>query len=204
MSAVAPEISATEAALHRVSKRKYTDRQIPRGELEQILVAAGAAPSAFNLQPWRVKVVTDQDVKNKLMAAAYNQPQVGGASAVFVVYSDIQDTLSNVEEIVHPGMRDRLEQVVGMIQGSYGSLSTADQNNAANAQTNIFLGYLLLILESRGWASSPMLGFEPPKVRELFGLKEDAPIAALVAVGEGAEEGFGQHRHKLERFVEFI
>lgn len=45
--------SVLEAAHARRSIRRYTDDPVPADLLTELLEAAGRAPSAFNLQPWR-------------------------------------------------------------------------------------------------------------------------------------------------------
>ena len=72
--------SVDDAAANRVSIRKYTPEPIGKDELKEILTLAGKAPSPFNVQPWRFLVATAQELKERLQAACYNQPQVGGAA----------------------------------------------------------------------------------------------------------------------------
>ncbi|MBG0855627.1 nitroreductase [Streptomyces spinoverrucosus] len=47
-----------EAVRSRRAVRAFTDRDVPREVLERVLSAAAWAPSASNLQPWHVFVVT--------------------------------------------------------------------------------------------------------------------------------------------------
>lgn len=196
-------LTVTQAAEARRSIRKYTDQVVSTETLNEILRVAGLAPSPWNLQPWRVIVVRNPEVKAKLMGAAYGQPQVGAAQAVFVIYSDMEDTLANVLETVHPGMPDKAAAAEGIL-GILGKLSRDDQEAWAYAESNIFLGYLLLAIQEQGLASSPMLGFVPDQVRELFGLPGHVRFPAIVAVGYPAEEGFTHHRHGIGRFAKFI
>ena len=196
-------LTVTQAAEARRSIRKYTDQAVSTETLNEILRVAGLAPSPWNLQPWRVIVVRNPEVKAKLMGAAYGQPQVGAAQAVFVIYSDMEDTLGNVVETVHPGMPDKAAAAEGIL-GILGKMSRDDQEAWAYAESNIFLGYLLLAIQEQGLASSPMLGFVPDHVRELFGLPAHVRFPAIVAVGYGAEEGFTHHRHGIGRFATFI
>lgn len=49
------------AIFHRTSIRKYTEEPVAPGEIEQMLRAAMAAPSACNQQPWEFYVVTDRE-----------------------------------------------------------------------------------------------------------------------------------------------
>lgn len=52
---------AIENILTRVSVRQFTGDPISEGQLDTLLRAAMAAPSAINKQPWAFIVITDQD-----------------------------------------------------------------------------------------------------------------------------------------------
>lgn len=197
-------LSVTAAAETRRAIRKYTGEEISRADIEEILRVAGLAPSAWNVQPWRVKVVTRQADKDALMAAAYGQPQVGAAAAVFVVYSDMADTLEQVEDTIHPGMADRIAAESEARRSMFAQFPEDAREHWGNSQSSIFLGFLLLAIASQGYASSPMLGFDQGKVKELYGLPAHVKFPGIVAVGVAAEEGFTHHRHPLARFVEFV
>jgi nitroreductase len=204
MDTLTKELTVSEAALHRVSIRKFTDRALPEGEIREILRLAGTAPSAWNVQPWRVHAVTDFQHRQDLMAAAFGQPQVGSAPVVFVVSSDMEDAIARAEDFIHPGMADTADKTLATIRNTFGKMSIEDRAAWGNHQTNIFLGFLMLVAEARGWSSSPMLGFDPGKVRTLLGIPAHSTIAALLAVGERAEDGFPQYRHSVDRFTTFV
>lgn len=195
-------LTVREAAEQRRSIREYEPGPIPRQEMKEILDVARRAPSAFNVQPWRFVVVETPEVKDRLAAAAYGQPQVVSAPAVIVLYTDMADALENLDEVVHPGMdaasRARTRETV---LRALGSKSEADREAWGAEQGNIALGYLLLAAESYGYRTSPMLGFDAAEVKRLLGLPDHVRIPALVAIGRGAEDGFPQHRHPLERVV---
>ncbi|WP_280643146.1 nitroreductase family protein [Gallibacterium genomosp. 2] len=59
--------------------------KISQEELVELLALAGKAPSAFNTQPWRVVVLTEQPAKERLFPIAFNQKQVLDASAVLMI-----------------------------------------------------------------------------------------------------------------------
>jgi len=50
----------------RRSIRKFKNDVVPKELLENILEACRWAPSAGNLQPWHIIVVTDIDVKTRI------------------------------------------------------------------------------------------------------------------------------------------
>ena len=77
--------SAMDVLLTRTSIRSFTGDPVSREQLETILKAGMAAPSAMNVQPWRFVVVQD---KEKMAEIFGNGPRSGmftTAGAVIVV-----------------------------------------------------------------------------------------------------------------------
>jgi nitroreductase len=197
-------LSVKEAIETRRSIREYVQEPIPKEDIDEILRLTSLAPSANNVQPWRFIVVADPELKTQLKGAAYNQRQVGSAPAVIVVVSDMEDVLLHLDETVHPDMsQERKEQGVQSMQNRFGPMSVEDRGQWGLTQTNIAFGFLLVAATGLGYATSPMLGFEPAKVRQLLGLENHVQFAGLVALGRAAEEGFPTHRHPLERIVTY-
>ena len=54
----------------RRSVRSFSNRPVPRGVIEDCLLAAGSAPSGANMQPWSFVVVGDAEVKHRIREAA--------------------------------------------------------------------------------------------------------------------------------------
>ena len=198
-------LTVTEAAEARRSIRKYDPAPIPREHLTEILRVTSLAPSPWNLQPWRFVIVEDSVTKAKLQEAAYGQPQIGAAPAVIVLYSDMTDAINTVEETIHPGMRGpQGDKAAADIRATFAAFTDSDRAAWGNAESNIALGFLLLSAQAHGYSTSPMLGFQPDKVKELLGLPADARIPALIAIGKCAEEGFPHHRHPLARTTRWV
>lgn len=77
--------SAIDVIMTRTSIRNFTGEPVPAEQLETILKAGMAAPSAMNIQPWRFVVVTD---KQKIVEVFGGGPRSGmftTAGAVIVV-----------------------------------------------------------------------------------------------------------------------
>lgn len=201
----APRLSAAEAALLRHSVRTYRDTPVTDEELRTLLELTGRAPSAFNLQPWRFVVVRDQDTREQLRTAAYGQKQVSEAPVVIAMYADMEDTMANLNEVVHPDLpADKKAGTIAMLQNTFGSMTAEARGVWANAQANIALGYLLLIAKSEGFDTSPMLGFQADQVKSILGIPAHATITALIAIGRGADDGFRSHRHAVDRVATFV
>jgi nitroreductase len=197
-------VTAREAAESRRSIRQYAETPIPEADLRELLRLAGRAPSAFNVQPWRFVVVQDADLKAKLAESAYGQQQVLRAPATIVMYSDMESALERIPEAMHPDMpQDKRDAGVENFRGNFANKTVHERESWGAEQSNIALGYLLLLAESFGYATSPMLGFEPEKVKALLGLPEHVRVPALVSIGYAAEEGFRPHRLSSETLVNF-
>ncbi len=197
-------LSAADAAMARHSVRSYLDIPVTDDELHSLLELTGRAPSAFNLQPWRFVVVRDQAVKDALKDAAYGQQQVGAAPVVIALYADMDDTMANLGEVVHPDLTpEKRASTIAMLEKNFGSMTPEARANWANGQANIALGYLLLIAKSEGFDTSPMLGFEADRVKAILAIPATATITAMVALGRGADDGFRSHRHAVQRTTSF-
>ena len=68
---------------HRISVRKYENKEVEADKIELMLKAAMAAPSACNQQPWEFYVVTDKNVIEQLSQAS---PYAGCAKEAPVVF----------------------------------------------------------------------------------------------------------------------
>ena len=203
MNATADRIlSVKEAVLSRRSIRKFKPEAIPQERLEEILSLALKAPSSNNLQPWRVAVVQNPEVKERLREAANNQAQVSSAPAVLVVYGDMKDTLESLEQTFHPtSNQEQWSTRANKMRDSWGAKPEKEREEWGKAQGFILLGYLMLIARSFGYDSVPMGGFNAEKVKEVLGLPANVAITAVLPIGVADEEGKEHHRHGLERVV---
>ena len=196
--------AAAQAADRRRSIRQYESSPIPNADLRELLRLAGRAPSAFNAQPWRFVVVQDERLKAQLSAAAYGQQQILRAPATIVMVSDMQSALERMPESMHPDMpQEKRDAGVESFRATFANQSVEEREGWGVAQSSIALGYLLLLAESKGYATSPMLGFEPEKVKALLGLPAHVRIPALVSIGYPAEVGFRPHRLPIDSLVDF-
>lgn len=195
-------LDVTTAARNRRSIRAYKQEPIPHEDINAILDTVRLAPSPFNIQPWRFVIVENPEVKSKLAAAAYNQRQVTSAPAVIVLYTDMDDVVENVHEVIPPTM----DEASGKgIQDAIKNAFPEDIRQAQGAKFGyIALGFLLLAAESRGYQTSSMTGYDPQAIRKLLDLPEKSEIPAIIAIGRGDEEGFPHHRHSVERLAQFV
>nr|CAF28735.1 putative NAD(P)H flavin oxidoreductase [uncultured crenarchaeote] len=62
--------------LNRRSQRRFENRDVEEWKLEMIFAAADTAPTAGGFQGFEIYHIKNQEVKNKLVLAANNQPYV--------------------------------------------------------------------------------------------------------------------------------
>lgn len=85
--------AAIENIMTRTSVRAYSDRQITDGQLDTIMRAAMAAPSAVNKQPWRFIVVKDQALRDSISVNMNSMKMAKDAPVSIIVCGDMEATL---------------------------------------------------------------------------------------------------------------
>jgi len=68
----------------RRSIREYKSDPIPDESIQRIAETVYFAPSACNMKPWKIKLVTDPELRAKI-AAEYTQPWLAKAPAIAVI-----------------------------------------------------------------------------------------------------------------------
>lgn len=94
-------MDVSEAIRRRYSCRHYQDKPLSQNELSTILEAARQAPSAKNLQDWRLVVVAEKQTRKKLGVAANNQTFIEEAGAIIIACT-VSDYVMRCGQAVGP------------------------------------------------------------------------------------------------------
>lgn len=78
--------------MSRVSVRAYTEQEVSDEDVETILRAAMAAPSAGNKQPWRFVVVRDRSTLDTIATTFHTMTMTAEAPIAIVVCGDMEAT----------------------------------------------------------------------------------------------------------------
>ena len=78
-----------EVVKNRYACRQYLEKKVPEEIIRELIEIMGYAVSAINLQPWKVKVVSDQETKHRLFEATWSQNQVKTCSHLLVLCADV-------------------------------------------------------------------------------------------------------------------
>jgi nitroreductase len=194
-----------DAILGRGSVKAYDPAvTIDDAELSAIFDLVLRTPSSFNLQHWRFVCVRDAETRAALMGASFGQKHVGECSVDVVICGKLQ-----AHEDAQAAWADAPEEVqarmVPMIQGFY-SEDQQLQRDEAIRSGSLAAMTLMLVAQSRGWSTCPMIGFDPRKVASSLGIPDDHVPVMIVTLGKGASEARPSSRFaadevvKLERF----
>ncbi len=180
----------------RYATKKYdAAAKVPQAKIDQILEAIRNAPTSNGFQPFDVVVVTNPAIREKLKAAAYNQPQLTEASVVlvFAAWSNINS--ANLGKVFDnfAKVRGNNEALAERRKSSIAGFEnkTAEENfNHAAQQAFIGLGFGLAAAAELKVDSTPMGGFNPAQFDEILGLKEKGlRSVAILCLGQRASEG---------------
>jgi nitroreductase len=74
----------TNLSWRYATKKFDTSRKVSDADLDSILEAIRLTPTSFGMQPYHFYVVSNQEVKDKIQAVSWNQPQIGTSSHLIV------------------------------------------------------------------------------------------------------------------------
>lgn len=204
--------STIEKLQWRYATKKFDSSKILSEEKLNILKETfNLTATSFGLQPIKMVIVSNPEIKEQLMPFTYYQPQVRDASHVLVLciekeidtdfiidhFKRVEDTRKTPREIL-----DRFEnELVNTFEGW-----NADQiRQWMINQLYLTLGALLSICAIEQIDSCPMEGFEPEKYDKLLGLdKMGLESVIVLPVGYRDEEDFFLTLKKVRRGVEEV
>jgi len=167
-----------------------SSKTISEKEIRDIVADAAEAPSSYNIQHWRFVAVTDPEKKKQLQGAAYNQVKVSQASATIIVLGDLRG-YEKPEKIYAPLVQRGVvtkEFAAGVVQRAAGTYSSNPQFQRDEAIRSGALAAMTLMIaaQARGYATGPMIGFDPEQVKKLFNISDRYVPVMLVTLGHAA------------------
>lgn len=184
--------------------KKLTDNQ-----LQLLKDAIQLAPSSYGLQPYQIIIVTNQEIREALKAAAYGQPQLTEASHVFIFARTKNYTTAHVDDYAANIIATRgvsAEAIKGFVDTMISAVENKTQDELAvwnSKQVYIALGVLLETAALNEIDACPMEGFDNAKFDEILGLDAKNLASVVIApVGfRSAEDGY-QHYKKVRKSQE--
>jgi len=151
-------------------------RKIPAETWNAIEKSLVLAPSSFGLQPWKFLVIDAAEIREKLKAASWNQPQLTDASHLVVLtartdltQADIDSWIARLSEIQGTPI-EALAGLSGMISSFSSSMTPAEKQAWNTRQVYIALGQLMTSAAVLGIDSCPLEGISPADYDTILGL----------------------------------
>jgi nitroreductase len=140
---------------HRRSIRSYSSEEVDSEKIEYLLDAFRKAPSAKNLQPWKLVIVKEKHKKMDLSIACNNQAFIADAPLIVAVCAN--------EEESYPSM------------GGYMTSFAID--------IAIALEHLMLAATEMGLCTCWIGAFKENLVKGILGVPENIRVVALTPIG---------------------
>ena len=194
----------------RYATKKFdATKKISDADLNTLKEAVRLAASSYGLQPYKVVVVENPEIREQLKAAAYGQTQITDASQLFIFANDLNAGPESVADYIKNISETRgipVEALGGfedMMNGVISNLSQEAKNIWTAKQTYIALGTLLSAAAELKIDATPMEGFNPAAFNEILGFDKLGLNASVIAtVGYRHEEDEAQHFKKVRKSQE--
>ncbi|WP_312114590.1 nitroreductase family protein [Brevibacillus reuszeri] len=190
----------------RHSVRKYDPTAtIPQGELNEILRLAASAPSSWNLQHWRFLVVTDPEIKEKLLPIAFNQQQVVDAYATIIILGDLEADKSAhlvYDEAVANGLMNETvrDTLIAQIEGAYKSNPEIARDEAIRNSSYAAM-QLMLAAKAKGYDTCPMGGYNRDALIKELNIPSRYLPTLMLTVGKASVQAHPTARFGLDQLV---
>jgi nitroreductase len=155
--------------------RAFGPEPVTPETLAAVLSAVAAAPTAGNLQAFRIKVITDAALLRRLSEAAYGQGFIAGAPVVLVFFSDPEASAASY--------------------GPRGQALYATQDATIACLTAHYA------CTDAGLGSTWVGAFDPVAVARLCAAPPTLEPVALLALGWPAESPSATPRKSLDRLL---
>ena len=191
-------------------------KKLSQEDLMKIVEAARLAPTSSGLQQFRLIVVGDQDLKEKMVAGALNPDCMRECSHVIVFGAWDEYTPERIDAIYdlttdERGLvRGRFKRYTDMLKEKFGEMDKEEQYQHAANQAYIALGMALAQAAELRIDSTPIGGFDPKLVDELLDLpSKGLRSVCLLYLGyaDPERDWMGQMkkvRNSMEEFATFI
>ncbi|MFV0592907.1 MAG: NAD(P)H-dependent oxidoreductase [Draconibacterium sp.] len=181
----------------RYATKKYDpSKKVTQEDLDRIVEAARLAPTSSGLQQFRVIVVSNQELKDKMVPIAWGQQIVAECSHILVFAAWDRYTEERIDQIY-----DYTTDQRGLPRGRFNSYTTklkelylpqSAEENFIHTARQAYIGFSLAMTQAAELKidSTPMEGFSSDELDELLGLKEKGlKSVTMLPIGYRATEG---------------
>ena len=181
-------------------------KKVSEADMEKLLEAIRLSASSFGLQPYKILVVEDPQIRTELRKAAFNQPQITDASALLVFaakYAANEKTVDQFVDLIASTRNISRESLASFGDSMKRSLQNRNPEQLetwVSKQAYIALGFGLVAAAVLDLDACPMEGFNPAEFDRILDLnKLELKSKVLMAVGYRSEMDKYQHVPKVRQ-----
>jgi nitroreductase len=187
-----------------------TEKQIPSEQFDSMLEVLRKSPSSFGMEPWRLIVVRNPNLRKALKSACWNQNQITDCSELVIFTTD-----NDIVRSDSPYVRTMFErrglsaEAVDMYMGVYENyLKPIEEDevlleNWTAKQCYIALANMMTYAATLEIDSCPIEGFDKEEVEAILDLEYGHSVAVMCAFGYRVKEQSEQKRLELGQIVEY-
>jgi nitroreductase len=199
-------LTIKDAIEQRRSIRRFKPDPIPNKCITALLDAARLSPSGSNAQPWRFKIVKDQETKEKLAQAAYDQSFIAKAPVVIVCCADIKGyldgTVSGIQDLGRiEAVEDRIVKIILDRVHQMKSIPLEQITSRIAFNAAIAIEHIVLRALDFGLGTCWVRLIDEKSIKDLFGWDENIHVVALLPIGYPDESPPPRKRLKLEEIL---
>ena len=190
-----------KAANWRYATKKFdATKKIAPEDLNILKEAIRLSTSSYGLQPYKVIIVENPELRSKIKEAAWGQSQVVDASHLFVFANEINYSEASINDYIKNTSETRgislesMQRYADFMKSKITALSEESKNIWTSKQTYLALGNLLNVAAELQIDVTPMEGFSQTDVNKILGLDQLNLNATLMAtIGYRHEDDATQH-----------
>jgi len=191
----------------RYAVKKFDNtKKLPEEKINLLKEAFNLTPTSFGLQPIKLVVVTNDNLKKQLQEFAYNQVQVSTCSHLLIICRQTDFGDKDIERFIElniqvmPEKKEYFIEYGKILKKRFANKTASEISQWASDQAFIALGNLTTVCAVEKIDSCPMTGFEPDKFNEILNLKDFGLSAvALLPVGYRAKDDKHQFDPKIRK-----
>jgi len=171
----------------RYATKKFdSNRKLSKNQVNTLKNAFNLTASSYGLQPIKLIVISNQEIKNNLLESSLNQQQVIQCSHLLVICVETDIDESYIELYFKRVVDIRktspkvLESFKNSIINEFNDMSNTSIINWSINQAYLALGNLMTVCSVEEIDSCPMEGFLPEKYDEILDLKTKNLKSVLV------------------------
>lgn len=161
----------------RFVSKKMNGTPVAEHLVNDIIEAARLAPTSSGVQPFKVIVITNPELKAKIQPIAFNQTQIVEGSHILLFASWDKYTDERLTEIFNLTNTERglpldiTDAYKAQLLGMFGAMTEEQQYAHAAHQSYIALGTAIVAAAMYNVDATPMEGFNNAALDELLNLK---------------------------------